>query len=72
VTEPVADPEVIMMLVLKWWSALLWGLVLVAAAFRLVRSGPLWLRAVGILVGIAGAALWILGLWVRLGPRRAG
>jgi len=61
-----------MMLLLTWWSALLWGVVLIAVAFRLIKSGPLWRRALGILIGIAGVALSILGVWVRLASTGAG
>jgi hypothetical protein len=66
------DLDVVMMLLFTWWSALFLGIALIVVALRLVKSGPLWRRAAGVLLGTVGVALSMLVVWVRLVLKRAG
>ncbi len=64
-----ADRSEVVILLIKWWSALFWGVIFTALGLRLMRPGPLWRRSLGVLIGIAGLALSGVAVWGRFVSR---
>jgi hypothetical protein len=54
-----------MELLMKWWGAVLLGIIFIGTAVFLLKTASVWARVGGALIGIVGILLLALGVWVR-------